>query len=84
MYNQLSAEPISTDAPASYCVRHTAVTVRCDAHAISMGAPATGLAQLTVASLGEPRNASSLADYAADRRTNEHYVADAPLHTESR
>jgi hypothetical protein len=28
MYNEMSGEPISTDSRASYCVRHTVVTVR--------------------------------------------------------
>lgn len=34
----------------------------------------TELADLVVASLGEPRHPSPLADYVAGRRTNEHYV----------
>ena len=34
----------------------------------------TELADLMVASLGEPRYDSPLADFVADRRTNEHYV----------
>lgn len=36
----------------------------------------TRLADLTVPSLGEPRYDSPLADFIADRRTNEHYVAE--------
>jgi 6-phosphofructokinase 1 len=37
-------------------------------------AETTALADVMVASLGEPRYDSPLADYVADRQTNEHYV----------
>ncbi|HYI59971.1 MAG TPA: ATP-dependent 6-phosphofructokinase [Microlunatus sp.] len=36
----------------------------------------TGLADLQVPTLGEPRYDSPLADFIADRQTNEHYVAE--------
>lgn len=36
----------------------------------------TVLADLMVPTLGEPRHDSPLADFIADRRTNEHYVSE--------